>query len=94
VTAVENHFPEAARACRPHRSLSYRINSKGKKRSIIFSADTHYPKNLVGLAQGADILVNEMMAQRVVGYTAYHVYFNVYTLYYPAFPLDVRGSIF
>ena len=64
VTAAENtHFLERARARMPHRALSYRIDTK--ERSIVFSGDTPYSKNLVALARGADVFVCEVMAQSV-----------------------------
>jgi ribonuclease BN (tRNA processing enzyme) len=64
VTAAENaHYSELAKARMPHRALSYRIETD--ERSIVFSGDTAYSKNLVGLARGADFFVCEVMAQSV-----------------------------
>jgi ribonuclease BN (tRNA processing enzyme) len=65
VTAVENsHFSESAKARMAYRSLSFRIDSA--KRSIVFSGDTGYSKNLVGLARGVDLFVCEILAQNLV----------------------------
>jgi ribonuclease BN (tRNA processing enzyme) len=64
VTSVENaHFPERSKAKMPYRSLAYRFDSK--TRSIVFAGDTAYSKNLVDLAQGADVFVCEVMDQAV-----------------------------
>ena len=64
VTSVENtHFPERSKAAMPHRSLAYRFESK--TRSIVFSGDTAYSRNLVDLAQGADVFVCEVLDQAV-----------------------------
>jgi ribonuclease BN (tRNA processing enzyme) len=62
IRAAENtHFSERAKARMPHRALSWRIDSA--QRSIVFSGDTAYSKNLVELARGADLFVCEIMAQ-------------------------------
>jgi ribonuclease BN (tRNA processing enzyme) len=64
VTSVENtHFPERSKTRMPYRSLAYRFDAKA--RSIVFAGDTAYSKNLVGLAQGADVFVCEVMDQAV-----------------------------
>jgi ribonuclease BN (tRNA processing enzyme) len=64
VTAAESeHFLARAKAQMPHRALAYRVDTK--ERSIVFSGDTPYSKNLVVLAQGADVFVCEVMAQSV-----------------------------
>jgi ribonuclease BN (tRNA processing enzyme) len=64
VTAAENtHYSDAAKSRMPHRALSYRIDTN--ERSIVFSGDTAYSKNLVALARGADFFVCEVMAQSV-----------------------------
>lgn len=58
VTSIENtHFPEAAKAATPHRSLSYRFDTA--TRSFVFSGDTAYSTNLVRLARDADVFVCE-----------------------------------
>jgi ribonuclease BN (tRNA processing enzyme) len=60
VTCIENtHFPEAAKAEMPYRSVGYRFDTAD--RSIVFSGDTTYSKNLVELARNADIFVCEAM---------------------------------
>ncbi len=67
VTAIENtHFPAESKAKIPHRSLAYRFDTKD--RSIVFSGDTAYSDNLVKLAHGADVLVNEAIEKE--GYRA------------------------
>lgn len=64
VTSVENtHFPERSKARMPYRSLGYRFDSK--TRSIVFCGDTAYSKNLVDLAQGADVFICEVMDQAI-----------------------------
>jgi ribonuclease BN (tRNA processing enzyme) len=64
VSSVENtHFSTRATARMPHRSLAYRVEAPG--RSIVFSGDTAYSENLVGLARGADVFVCEVIAQSV-----------------------------
>jgi len=64
VTSVENtHFPERSKAKMPYRSLAYRFDSAN--RSIVFSGDTAYSKNLVDLAQGADVFICEVMDQTI-----------------------------
>jgi ribonuclease BN (tRNA processing enzyme) len=64
VTSIENtHFPERSRAKMPHRSLAFRFESK--TRSIVFSGDTAYSRNLVDLAQGADVFICEVLDQDV-----------------------------
>jgi ribonuclease BN (tRNA processing enzyme) len=60
VHSIENtHFPAKAKQAMPYRSLSYRLDSAD--RSIVFSGDTTYSENLVTLAQGADVLVCEVI---------------------------------
>jgi ribonuclease BN (tRNA processing enzyme) len=64
VTSVENtHFPERSKAKMPYRSLAYRFQSK--TRSIVFSGDTAYSRNLVDLAKGADVFICEVMDQAI-----------------------------
>ena len=64
ITAIENtHYPVESKARIPHRSLAYRFDTKD--RSIVFSGDTAYSGNLVKLAHGADILVNEAIEKEV-----------------------------
>jgi ribonuclease BN (tRNA processing enzyme) len=64
VTSVENtHFPERSKERMPYRSLAYRFDSK--TRSIVFSGDTAYSKNLVDLAHGTDVFVCEVMDQAI-----------------------------
>jgi ribonuclease BN (tRNA processing enzyme) len=64
VTAVESaHFPARATAKMSHRALAYRFDTK--QRSIVFTGDTAYSENIVGLAKGADLFVCECMAQSV-----------------------------
>jgi ribonuclease BN (tRNA processing enzyme) len=58
VKAVENtHFPERAKQKMAYRSLAYRFDMPD--RSIVFSGDTAYSKNLVDLARNADLFVCE-----------------------------------
>jgi ribonuclease BN (tRNA processing enzyme) len=60
VKAAENtHFPERAKKKMPYRSLAYRFDMAD--RSVVFSGDTAYSKNLVELAQKADLFVCEAM---------------------------------
>lgn len=60
VRAVQNtHYPAATLRRIPHRSIALRFDARG--RSIVFSGDTAYSSNLVGLARGADVLVCEAM---------------------------------
>ena len=62
VTAVENtHFPDRAKAVMRYRSVAYRVQTES--RSIVFSGDTAYSKNLVGLARDADFFVCELIDQ-------------------------------
>jgi ribonuclease BN (tRNA processing enzyme) len=64
ITSAENtHFPDRAKQRMAHRALAYRIETK--QRSIVFSGDTAYSKNLVELARGVDLFVCEVMAQSV-----------------------------
>jgi len=64
VQAVENaHFLDRAKAKMPYRSFAYRFNTPD--RSIVFSGDTAYSKNLIELARGADVLVCEAMTAGV-----------------------------
>jgi len=61
IKAAENtHFPERAKKKMPYRSLSYRFDSID--RSFVFSGDTAYSKNLIELAQNADVFVCEAMS--------------------------------
>lgn len=65
VTAVENtHYPPRSTARMPYRSLALRFDTK--QRSIVFSGDTAYSQNLVGLARDADVLVCEVVDQSVL----------------------------
>jgi ribonuclease BN (tRNA processing enzyme) len=58
VRSVENtHFPASSKAQFPYRSLAYRFDCPD--RSIVFSGDTSYSEDLIGLARGADLLVCE-----------------------------------
>lgn len=60
VASIENtHFPDHSKAEMPYRSIAYRIEAAG--RSIVFSGDTAYSKNLVELARGAELFVCEAM---------------------------------
>jgi ribonuclease BN (tRNA processing enzyme) len=60
--AVENtHFPDRAKAVMRYRSVAYRVQTES--RSIVFSGDTAYSKNLVGLARDADFFVCELIDQ-------------------------------
>ena len=60
VTAVENaHYPARSTARMPHRSIALRFDTAG--RSIVFTGDTAYSVNIARLAQGADMLVCEIM---------------------------------
>jgi ribonuclease BN (tRNA processing enzyme) len=60
VRAVENtHYPPASKEHTTQRSLALRFDARG--RSIVFSGDTAWSKNLVELARGADVLVCEAM---------------------------------
>jgi ribonuclease BN (tRNA processing enzyme) len=60
VKAAENtHFPERAKKLMPYRSFGYRFDMPD--RSIVFSGDTAYSKNVVELARNADIFVCETM---------------------------------
>ena len=64
VTSIENtHFPAHSKAQMPYRSLAYRFDAKD--RSIVFSGDTAYSENVAALAKGADVLVSEIMSQRI-----------------------------
>jgi ribonuclease BN (tRNA processing enzyme) len=64
VLSIENtHFPDRSKAAMPYRSLAYRFESK--TRSIVLSGDTAYSKNLVDLAQGADVFVCEVIDQAI-----------------------------
>jgi ribonuclease BN (tRNA processing enzyme) len=64
VTSIENaHFPERSKEKMPYRAIAYRFESGN--RSIVFSGDTAYSKNLVELADGADIFVCEVMDQAI-----------------------------
>jgi ribonuclease BN (tRNA processing enzyme) len=62
VTAVESaHYPPRSTDKMSHRALSYRFDTK--ERSVVFTGDTAYSENIVGLAKGADLFVCEVMAQ-------------------------------
>jgi len=64
ITAVEStHYPGRSTDRMPHRALSYRFDTK--ERSVVFTGDTAYSENIVGLAKGADLFVCEVMAQSV-----------------------------
>ena len=64
VTSIENtHYPERSKAKMPYRSLAYRFESK--TRSIVFSGDTAYSRNVVELAQGADVFICEVLDQAI-----------------------------
>jgi len=51
---------QAARVKHPVHTLAYRFNSKGK--SVVFSGDTAYCEELIRLAEGADLLVQDTCA--------------------------------
>lgn len=53
------HYPAAMLRELPDRALAYRFDCPD--RSIVFSGDTAYSENLVGLARGADVLLCEVM---------------------------------
>ncbi len=62
VTTIENaHFPKRSTDRMPYRSIAIRFDTKD--RSIVFSGDTAYTKNIVDLAQNADVYVSEVMAE-------------------------------
>lgn len=66
VLAVTNghyHFPPGD-AARASRSYSFRIEAGG--RSIVYTGDTGWSDNLVRLAQGADLLVTEVIDRRAM----------------------------
>jgi len=64
VTAVESaHYPARSTDKMSHRALSYRFDTK--ERSVVFTGDTAYSENIVGLAKGADLFISEVMAQSV-----------------------------
>ena len=64
VTAVESaHYPPRSTDKMSHRALSYRFDTK--ERSVVFTGDTAYSENIVGLAKGADLFICEVMAQSV-----------------------------
>ena len=64
ITSIENnHYPERSKAKMPYRSLAYRFESQ--TRVIVFSGDTAYSKNLVELANGADVFVCEVLDQAI-----------------------------
>jgi len=58
VTNAHYHFPPGE-AARVSRSYSFRIEAGG--RSIVYTGDTGWSDNVVRLAQGADILVTEVI---------------------------------
>jgi ribonuclease BN (tRNA processing enzyme) len=58
VTNAHYHFPPGE-AARFSRSYSYRIEAGG--RSIVFTGDTGWSDNVVRLAEGADLLVSEVI---------------------------------
>ena len=63
VSTIENtHFPDWAKADMPYRALSYRFDTAD--RSVVFSGDTTYSKNLVSLAKDADVFVCETIELR------------------------------
>lgn len=60
VTAVENtHYPERSKERMPYRSLALRMDTKD--RSVVFCGDTAYSRNIVTLAQRADVFVCEVI---------------------------------
>jgi ribonuclease BN (tRNA processing enzyme) len=62
VTAVESaHYPPRSTREMSHRALAYRFDTK--ERSVVFTGDTAYSENIVGLARGADLFICEAMAQ-------------------------------
>ena len=62
-SAQNTHFPERAKKRMPYRSLAYRFEMAD--RSVVFSGDTAYSRDLVELAQNADIFVCEAMSMAV-----------------------------
>lgn len=62
VRSIENtHFPDRSKAQMRYRSIGYRFDTP--TRSIVITGDTAYSKNLVDLANGADLFVCELMDQ-------------------------------
>ncbi|MEJ2110512.1 MAG: MBL fold metallo-hydrolase, partial [Acidobacteriota bacterium] len=62
VKAVQNtHFPERAIKQMPYRSFAYRFDMAD--RSIVFSGDTAYSRDLVSLARNADVFVCETIGK-------------------------------
>ena len=62
VRSIENtHFPDRSKAQMQYRSVGYRFDTP--TRSIVITGDTTYSKNLVDLANGADLFVCELMDQ-------------------------------
>lgn len=58
VKAAENtHFPERAKDKMLHRSFAYRFDTAD--RSVVFSGDTAYSKDVIELARNADVFVCE-----------------------------------
>jgi ribonuclease BN (tRNA processing enzyme) len=58
VTNAHYHFPPGE-AARVSRSYSFRIEAGG--RSIVYTGDTGWSDNVIRLAQGADVLVSEVI---------------------------------
>ncbi|HVZ24154.1 MAG TPA: MBL fold metallo-hydrolase [Vicinamibacterales bacterium] len=64
VRSIENtHFPDRSKANMRYRSIGYRFDAGG--RSIVITGDTAYSKNLVTLAEGADLFVCEIMDETI-----------------------------
>lgn len=59
VTNTHYHFPAGSPDQRFSRSYSYRIETP--RRTIVFTGDTEPSANVVALAQGADLLVSEVI---------------------------------
>ncbi|KGG87498.1 MBL fold metallo-hydrolase [Comamonas thiooxydans] len=61
VTSARNtHFDEKISGLDKHLSLAFRFDTVDR-RSIVFSGDTSYSTDLVALARGADVLVQEVI---------------------------------
>jgi ribonuclease BN (tRNA processing enzyme) len=63
VTNAHYHFPPGE-AARVSRSYSFRIEAGG--RSIVYNGDTGWSDNVVRLAEGADMLVTEVIDMRAM----------------------------
>lgn len=69
VRSIENtHFPDRSKAKMQYRSIGYRFDTA--TRSVVITGDTAYSKNLVDLANGADLFVCEMMDEATYQATA------------------------